>query len=127
MKQTTSILAAVLVSVMAATSGAEPAQRAELPGLQNFLGCGKVPAGKDVVKLNLLPQSRLADIMSFMTSISCKPFVAAAGVDLKRTLDLSGTRKLTTEQLYRLFITALASLDLTVRPTGKALEIAPRG
>ena len=127
MKKTTSILAAVLVSMMAATSGAEPAQRAELPGLQDFLGCGKLPAGKDAVKLNLLPQSKLADIMSFMTSISCKPFVAAAGVDLERTVDLSGTRKLTREQLYRLFITALASLDLTVRPAGKTLELVPRG
>jgi hypothetical protein len=127
MKKTSSILAGVLISVAAATSGAEPAQRAELPGVQDFLGCGKVPAGKDSVKLNLLPRTQLADLITYMTSRSCKPFLAAGGVDVKRTVDLPGVRKLSAEQLYRLFVAALGSLDLTVRPTDKALEIVPRG
>jgi hypothetical protein len=128
MLKTTSLVAAVLISLMTATAGAAPAPApdSELPGLPDFVGCGKLPAGKAVLKLNLRPRSALGDLINYMTSVSCKPFAPAADVDLTRTVALAGSRTLTPEHLYRLFLAELASAGLTVRPTGKLLEIVAR-
>ena len=127
MKKIIATAPAVLFSLVALTGHAAPPARADLPGLQDFLGCGKVPADKPAVKLNLLPQTRLADLIGFMSTISCTPFMAASGVDTGRTIAMAFSGVVTTEELYRRFIAALAALDLTVRPNGKVLQIVTRG
>jgi hypothetical protein len=126
--KTTSFVAAALISMTATIAGAAPvaAPRPELPGFKDFLGCGKLPADKKSVKLNLKPRSNLVDLITFMTALSCKPFAPAANLELKRPVGFSGSQTFFPEEIYRLFITELASADLTVRPTEKAIEIVAR-
>ena len=89
---------------------------AELPGAREFKHCKKLPPGKRVLKLNLKPDSEVSDLVRWMSSISCTPFVFSAGLLQGRKVTVFSPQLLTPEEAYQLFIGALTSVDLTIEP-----------
>jgi hypothetical protein len=90
------------------------------PGAKEFKACKKLPAGKRVLKLNLKPDSEVKDLVGWMSTISCAPFVFAA-TDLQgKKVTVLSPQLLTPEEAYQLFIGALASVDLTIEPMSSA-------
>ena len=44
-------------------------------GEKEFNSCKKFPSGKRIVKLNLKPDTELGDLISWISSITCKQFL----------------------------------------------------
>jgi hypothetical protein len=82
--------------------------------------CRKLPAGKRIVKLNLKPETNVADLVGWIASITCKPFIVPStiGAESKKVTIVS-PELITPEEAYRLFVNALDSVGLTVYQTGK--------
>jgi hypothetical protein len=82
--------------------------------------CRKLPPGKRIVKLNLKPETSVADLVSWIASITCKPFIvpSTTGAESKKVTIVS-PELITPEEAYRLFVNALDSVGLTVYQTGK--------
>ena len=104
--------------------------KASPPGKAEFLECGKVPPGKPVVKLSLAPEVALRDLVGFMSTISCRPFIMGKGASLDRVVRVRAPTFITSEEAYDILIAALDSVALTVRPANNFLHIeakpAPR-
>ena len=99
-----------------------PAASASAPpaGDGEFNSCRKVPAGRRVVKLNLKPDADLADLVAWISFISCRPFILPASIaSTGKKVTIVAPRMLTAEEAYRVFLDALDSLGLTVEPVGK--------
>jgi general secretion pathway protein D len=101
------------------SSAAAPA---ELPGEAAFNSCTKLPAKRRVVRLNLKPDAGVMDLISWISSITCRQFLVAVPVAGKKVTIIS-PELITPDEAYRLFLAALDSLDLTVEWTGKFLRI----
>jgi hypothetical protein len=77
--------------------------------------CRKLPAGKRVLKLNFKPNSEVADLIHWMSSITCTRFLTA-GVDLKgKRVTVEATGLITPEEADRLFMRALESVGLAAQ------------
>ena len=86
--------------------------------------CRKLPPGKRLLKLNLKPDTEVADLVAWISAITCKPFVipgsiAAAG----HKVTIVSPEPLTPEDAYGLFLAALDSVGLAVYPAGGVLRI----
>ena len=104
----------------AATTGA--AATAAIP--PDFNSCKKFPAGKRVVKLNLKPDTELGDLISWISSITCKQFLLPGTIPSNsKKVTIVAPELITPEEAYRLFLGALDSVGLTVQPSGKVLRI----
>ena len=86
--------------------------------------CRKLPAGKRIVKLNLKPETSVADLVAWISAVTCMPFIVPGtiGADSKKVTIVS-PELITPEEAYRLFIGALDSVGLTVYATGKFQRI----
>jgi type II secretory pathway component GspD/PulD (secretin) len=82
--------------------------------------CRKLPAGKRIVRLNLKPETTVADLVGWISSITCTPFIVPStlGAESKKVTIVSPAL-ITREEAYRLFLGALDSVGLTVYPEGK--------
>jgi general secretion pathway protein D len=121
----TRILLAFLVLALAPTiSGAagEKPQPRKKPARESG-ECKKLP-DKATVKLNLKPDTEVADVIAWYATISCTPMFVSSGVSLagKKVTVLSPT-PVTMAELRRLFFAALDSVGLAVEPNGKFLRI----
>jgi general secretion pathway protein D len=97
---------------------------AEAPGEKEFNSCKKFPAGKRVVKLNLKPDTELGDLLSWISSITCKQFLLPGTIPANsKKVTIIAPQLITPEEAYRLFLGALDSVGLTVEPSGKFLRI----
>ena len=108
-----SVLALSLSLFLAtAASGAS-----EQPGANAVSRCRKLPTGKRILKLEIKPDSEVADLIGWMSTITCTPF-DTGGRDLKgkKVTVRTGGRLLTVEEAYQLFLDALGSVGLTVQP-----------
>ncbi|HET6149146.1 MAG TPA: hypothetical protein VFH68_16530 [Polyangia bacterium] len=86
--------------------------------------CRRLPAGKRVVKLNLKPNTDLGDLISWISSITCKQFVLPGTIPISsKTVTIVSPQLITVEEAYGLFVTALDSLGLAVYPTDSCLRI----
>lgn len=86
--------------------------------------CRKFPAGKRIVKLNLKPDTELDDLVAWISSITCKPFILPGNVaSANKKVTIFAPQLITPEEAYRLFLDALDSLGLTVERTGRFLQI----
>jgi general secretion pathway protein D len=93
-------------------------------GEKEFNSCRKFPAGKRVVKLNLKPDTELGDLISWISSITCKQFLLPGTIPSNsKKVTIVAPELITPEEAYRLFLGALDSVGLTVQPSGKVLRI----
>ncbi len=86
--------------------------------------CRKFPAGKRIVKLNLKPDTELADLVAWISSITCKQFILPGNVaSTSKKVTIYAPQLITPEEAYRLFLDALDSVGLTIERTGRLLQI----
>jgi general secretion pathway protein D len=108
----------------AAAGGAAGAPGSDLAGEKEFNSCRKFPAGKRIVKLNLKPDTELGDLVSWISSITCKQFLLPGTIPANsKKVTIVAPQLITPEEAYRLFLSALDSVGLTVEPSGKFLRI----
>ncbi|HVX93658.1 MAG TPA: hypothetical protein VHK47_02015, partial [Polyangia bacterium] len=97
---------------------------AEAPGEKEFNSCRKFPAGKRIVKLNMKPDTELGDLISWISSITCRQFLLPGTIPANsKKVTIVAPQLITPEEAYRLFLAALDSVGLTVEPSGKFLRI----
>jgi general secretion pathway protein D len=99
----------------------------ELPGEKEFNQCRKLPAGKRIVKFNFKPDTDIADIVAWISSISCTQFLVAGSVLQQKKVTILSPQLITPEEAYRLFLASIESVGLTVEPMGKFLRIFETG
>jgi general secretion pathway protein D len=93
-------------------------------GDRTFNSCQALPAGKRVVKLNLKPDTELGDLISWISSVTCKQFLLPGTIPSNsKKVTIVAPELITPEEAYRLFLGALDSVGLTVQPAGKVLRI----
>jgi hypothetical protein len=85
--------------------------------------CSKLPAGKRIVKLNLKPETEVADLVAWISSITCKQFVLADLPASHAKVTVVAPSLITPGEAYRLFLDALDSVGLTVYASGPFLRI----
>jgi hypothetical protein len=85
--------------------------------------CNKLPAGKRTVKLNLKPETEIADLVAWISSITCKQFVLPDVPASHAKVTIVAPSLITSGEAYRLFLDALDSVGLTVYPAGPFLRI----
>jgi general secretion pathway protein D len=96
----------------------------QLPGEKEFNSCKKFPAGKRIVKLNLKPDTELGDLISWISSITCKQFLLPGTIPANsKKVTVVAPELITPEEAFRLFMGALDSVGLTVVPDGKFMRI----
>ncbi len=120
--------AAAAAAAIANTSGAPSVggtvSGATVVGEKDFNSCKKFPAGKRIVKLNLKPDTELDDLISWISSITCKQFLLPGTIPSNsKKVTIVAPELITPEEAYRLFLGALDSVGLTVQPSGKVLRI----
>jgi general secretion pathway protein D len=93
----------------------------ELPGEVAFNQCRKLPPGKKV-KVTLKPESELNDLIGWISTMTCKKFIIPQNIRSQKVTIISPV-PVTPEEGYRLFLSALNSIGLTVAPAGDALQI----
>ena len=114
------LLAGALTCASARALAAEPAAPAANQ-------CRKLPAGKRLVRLNLKPNTDVADLIAWISSVTCKQFVLPAGLGAGKTVTIVSPQLITPEEAYRLFLDALDSVGLTVYPSGPILRVIEVG
>jgi hypothetical protein len=104
----------------AAAAGVHGAGRAQ-PG--NGTACSKLPAGKRMVKLNLKPETEIADLVAWISAITCKQFVLPDVPAAHAKVTIVAPTLITAGEAYHLFLNALDSVGLTVYPAGSFSRI----
>jgi general secretion pathway protein D len=118
------IVTLLLTCALAATSTRAAAAGPVPPASHQ---CRKLPAGKRVVRLNLKPNADVADLVAWISSVTCKQFLLPAGLGAGKTVTVFSPQLITPEEAYRLFLDALDSVGLTVVPSGRFLRIIEVG
>jgi type II secretory pathway component GspD/PulD (secretin) len=85
--------------------------------------CRKLPAGKRVVKLNLKPGTEIPDLVAWISSITCKPFILPSGIASGKTVTVVSPQLITVGEAYHLFLEALDSVGLTAYSDGRFMRI----
>ena len=99
-----------------------------LAALSEFNTCKKVPPGKRVVKMNLKPDAELADLIAWISSITCKPFVLPGHITAAgKKITIVAPSIMTREEAYASFLNALDSIGLTVERSSGFLKIIETG
>lgn len=84
--------------------------------------CAK--GSKDKVWVNLKPGTELDDLVGWAMTFTCKNFVVSSRVrGHKTTVTIVAPEQLTPRDAWKTFLVALQSMNLTVVPKGKVLEI----
>jgi general secretion pathway protein D len=124
------LLVAAFVEPARAAAVPPPAPSAsiDVPGGREFNSCQKVPAGKPVLRLRFKPDTEITELVSWLSSITCTPFLIPSTVPVKgKKVTILAPEPITAAQAYRLFYAALDSVHLTVEPTGSFLRIVDAG
>ena len=128
---TNRVLATVALALaFGATAGGASRARAAArvraaDGLRPDVGsaCTRLPAGQRIVKLNLKPETEIADLVAWISSITCKQFVLGDLPASHAKVTIVAPSLITSGEAYRLFLDALDSVGLTVYPSGQFLRI----
>jgi hypothetical protein len=114
----------VLGAALALGASSPQAQPAAAPRDQAVTTCRKLPAGKRIVRLNLKPDTNVADLVVWIASVTCKQFILPGGIPAtSKTVTIVSPQLLTPEEAYRLFLDALDSVGLTVFRTGAFFRV----
>jgi len=84
--------------------------------------CRRLPEGKPIVRLDLRPDTDVMDILGWIHSITCQPFLMPASVR-GRTVTVKTYRLLTVEECNYVFLAALNSVGLAVEDAGQSLRV----
>ncbi len=91
---------------------------------KEFNTCHKLPVGKRVAKLNLKPDADLADLIAWISNITCKQFVISGNITAgAKKVTIVAPGLMTRDEAYVAFLRALDSLGLTVEKSGRFLKI----
>ena len=104
-----------------AKPGAISADDLPLPGAAEFLECKAFPPNKKV-NFNLKPEAELTDLVGFIKAISCRPIILPQNVRQSK-VTIIAPETVTAAEAYRIFLSSLESMGLTVQPDGKVLKI----
>jgi type II secretory pathway component GspD/PulD (secretin) len=85
--------------------------------------CRKLPAGKRLVKLNLKPSTEIPDLVAWISSVTCKPFILPSAIATGKTVTVVSPQLITVGEAYDLFLQALDSVGLTAYPDGRFMRI----
>jgi hypothetical protein len=97
---------------------------AALAALGEFNTCKKIPPGKKVVKLNLKPDAELADLIAWISTITCKSFVLPGHLTAQgKKITIVAPNIMTREEAFAAFLNALDSIGLTVERASGYLRI----
>jgi general secretion pathway protein D len=118
------MLAALLLLVTAAMGPAAAARAGErAPASAEGDSCRKLPPGKRL-KLSLKPNTDLVDLVSWISSITCKQFIVPGTIPAQsKTVTIVSPQPITVAEAYALFLDALDSVGLTVYASGNALRV----
>ena len=75
------------------------------------------------MKLNLKPETEVADLVAWISSITCKQFVLPDVPASHAKVTIVAPSLITSGEAYLLFLDALDSVGLTVYPAGPFLRI----
>jgi general secretion pathway protein D len=91
---------------------------------REYNSCHEFPANRRIVKLNMKPDTELGDLISWISSITCKQFLLPGTIPgNSRKVTIVAPQLITPEEAYRLFLAALDSVGLTVQESGKFYRI----
>ena len=91
---------------------------------RDFNSCHKLGANRRIVKLNMKPDTELGDLISWISSITCKQFLLPGSIPgNSKKVTIIAPQLITPEEAYRLFLAALDSVGLTVQESGKFYRI----
>jgi hypothetical protein len=76
--------------------------------------CRRIPAGQRVVRLNLKPETDVADLVAWISTITCKTFVVPGPIATGKKVTIYAPGLITGAEAYRLFLAALDSVGLAV-------------
>ncbi len=108
----------------AGTTGTTAGGGTEAATERDFNSCHKFPANKRIVKLNMKPDTELGDLISWISSITCKQFLLPGTIPANsKKVTVIAPQLITPEEAYRLFLAALDSVGLTVQESGKFFRI----
>jgi len=79
------------------------------------------------VKLNLKPETEIADLVAWISSITCRQFVLPDVPASHAKVTIVAPSLITSGEAYRLFLDALDSVGLTVYPSGPFFRIIESG
>jgi general secretion pathway protein D len=116
----TAFIFALAVGRTVSAPGKKPAAAKRAAQSEDDLGCRKLPAGKRVVKLTLKPETDVADLVAWISSITCKEFVVPGNIPAgSKKVTVTSPQLMTPEEAYDLFLAALDSVGLTVVRAGR--------
>lgn len=92
-----------------------------LPGAKEFSECQKFPDNKKVL-ITLKPETELMELVGWIKTISCRPFILPASIRQSK-VTVVAPEPVTAGEAYRIFLSALESMGLTVQPEGRVLKI----
>lgn len=87
----------------------------------NFNECKNVPSGRKL-KVTLKPEATLADLVSWISSITCKRFIVSAGLRAQR-VTIYSPAEVTAFEAYKAFLSSLEAMNLTIVQTGSYYKI----
>jgi hypothetical protein len=100
------------------------ASKEAMSALSEFNTCHKIPSGKRVVKMNLRPDAELPDLIAWISSITCKPFVLPGHLSAQgKKLTIVAPNLMTREEAYAAFLNTLDSIGLTIERGSGYLRI----
>jgi general secretion pathway protein D len=94
---------------------------AALPGEKEFNSCRRYPR-KLTFKLNLKPATDLQDLVATISQMTCKRFILADNLRAQK-VTIHSPDPVTPAEAYRVFLSALDVMGLTVVPTGRYLKV----
>ena len=133
--RTPSWIALTLALALAgATASARAASVASSPGRPHAAhpershaetgGCTRLPAGKRVVKLNLKPETEVADLIGWISAITCRQFILSGELPASHAkVTIIAPALITPAEAYRLFLDALDSVGLAVYSSGPFMRV----
>ena len=100
------------------------ASKEAMAALAEFNTCIKIPAGKRVVKMNLRPDAELADLIAWISTVTCKPFVLPGHISAQgKKITVTAPNLMTRDEAYAAFLNTLDSIGLTIEKGSGYLRI----
>lgn len=87
----------------------------------NFNECKNIPSGRKL-KVTLKPEATLADMVSWISSITCKRFIVSAGLRAQR-ITIYSPAEVTAFEAYKAFLSSLEAMNLTLVQSGSYYKI----
>jgi general secretion pathway protein D len=98
-------------------------QPASVAGAGELRSCLRLRDGRPV-KVTLKSPSSLAELVAWISSMTCKRFIVGASLPAQPVTLIAPT-PITAGEAYRAFLSALEVMGLTVVPAGGALKVVP--